>query len=80
MPGGSVYPLPPPPPLGKDRVKLQFNLGNARQLFPVAKRLAHIMQMSETSNVCRKLLIMLEEQRVLLSAGKRSRRPPGDKG
>lgn len=67
MPGGSVYPLPPPPPLGKDRVKLQFNLGNARQLFPVAKRLAHIMQMSETSNVCRKLLIMLEEQRGLLS-------------
>lgn len=68
MPGGSVYPLPPPPPLGKDRVKLQFNLGNARQLFPVAKRLAHIMQMSGTSNVCRKLLIMLEEQRGLLSA------------
>lgn len=79
MPGGSVYPLPPPPPLGKDRVKLQFNLGNARQLFPVAKRLAHIMQMSGTSNVCRKLLIMLEEQRGLLSRpGKRSRRPPGD--
>lgn len=76
MPGGSVYPLPPPPPLGKDRVKLQFNLGNARQLFPVAKRLAHIMQMSETSNVCRKLLIMLEEQRGLLSAGEAQQETP----
>lgn len=66
----------PTPPVGKDRVKLQFNLGNARQLFPVAKRLAHIMQMSGTSNVCRKLLIMLEEQRGLLSAGEAQQETP----
>lgn len=69
-------PLSPSPSLARTVYELQFNLGNARQLFPVAKRFGPIMQMSGTSNVCGEYRSVGGAEGPSLGLGRRSGETP----